>query len=162
MPKIQQMSPSTTRWLPATFGGRLVSWKSVICSIFCKLEISSRYLKESAVSPGPKTSIDLRPPSRKQQGIVVIKPGHAKVFDFIFEFKVAINFEFILEIFVNFEFNFKIFCKFWVYFRAFGQWQNDAVTIAMVLPWLVIIKGSFICFYYSVSNTSSMSFDRQM
>ena len=43
MPKIQQMSLSTTRCLPATFGGRRVSWQSVICSIFCKLEISSRY-----------------------------------------------------------------------------------------------------------------------
>ena len=38
--KIQQMSLATTRCLPATFGGRGVSWKSVICSIF---EISSSY-----------------------------------------------------------------------------------------------------------------------
>ena len=30
-------------------------------------------------------------------------------FEFIFEFKIAINFEFIFEIFVNFEFNFEIF-----------------------------------------------------
>ena len=42
-PKIQQMSLSTMRCLPATFGGRRVSWQSVICSIFCKLQISSRY-----------------------------------------------------------------------------------------------------------------------
>ena len=28
---------------PATFGGRRVSWQRVICLIFCKLEISSRY-----------------------------------------------------------------------------------------------------------------------
>ena len=40
-------------------------------------------------------------------------------FEFIFEFKIAINFEFNFEIFVNFEFNFEIFCKFRVYFRDF-------------------------------------------
>ena len=33
-------------------------------------------------------------------------------FEFIFEFKIAINFEFIFEIFVNFEFNFEIFVNF--------------------------------------------------
>ena len=59
MPKIQQMSLSTTRCLPATFGGRRVSWKSVICSIFCKLEISSRYKRtlknafENVDTPSP-------------------------------------------------------------------------------------------------------------
>ena len=42
-PKIQRMSLSTVRCLPARFWGRAVNWKSVICSIFCKLEISSRY-----------------------------------------------------------------------------------------------------------------------
>ena len=30
-------------------------------------------------------------------------------FEFIFEFKIAINFEFNFEIFVNFEFNFEVF-----------------------------------------------------
>ena len=37
-----------------------------------------------------------------------------KNFEFIFEFKIAINFEFNFEIFVNVEFNFEIFvnCKF--------------------------------------------------
>ena len=45
IPKIQQMSLSTMRCLPATFWGRRINWKSVICSIYCKLEISSRYWK---------------------------------------------------------------------------------------------------------------------
>ena len=39
------MSLSTMCCLPATFWGRRVSWRSVICSIFCKLEISLRYLR---------------------------------------------------------------------------------------------------------------------
>ena len=30
-------------------------------------------------------------------------------FEFIFEFKIALNFEFIFDIFVKFEFNFEIF-----------------------------------------------------
>ena len=30
-------------------------------------------------------------------------------FEFIFEFKIALNFDFIFEIFVNFEFNFEFF-----------------------------------------------------
>ena len=41
------MSLSTMCCLPATFCGRRVRWKSVICSIFCKLEISSRYLERN-------------------------------------------------------------------------------------------------------------------
>ena len=49
--KIQEMSLSTMRCLPATFWGRGVSWKSVICSIFCKLEISSRYCHRRRYTP---------------------------------------------------------------------------------------------------------------
>ena len=40
-------------------------------------------------------------------------------FDFIFEFKIAINLEFIFEIFVNFEFNFEIFVNFEFIFEFF-------------------------------------------
>ena len=40
-------------------------------------------------------------------------------FEFIFEFKIAINFEFIFEIFVNFEFNFEIFVNFEFIFEFF-------------------------------------------
>ena len=40
-------------------------------------------------------------------------------FEFIFEFKIAVNFEFIFEIFVNFEFNFEIFVNFEFIFEFF-------------------------------------------
>ena len=63
MPKIQQMSLSTTRCLPATFGGRRVSWQSVICSIFCKLEISSRYYKGFRNNPSIVTLLACGTPS---------------------------------------------------------------------------------------------------
>ena len=44
-------------------------------------------------------------------------------FEFIFEFKIAINFEFIFEIFVNFEFNFEIFVNFEFIFEFFVNFE---------------------------------------
>ena len=54
-------------------------------------------------------------------------------FEFIFEFKIAINFEFNFEIFVNFEFNFEIFVNF-EFFSSFLSISSffsvpDEVTI---------------------------------
>ena len=52
-------------------------------------------------------------------------------FEFIFEFKIAINFEFIFEIFVNFEFNFEIFVNFefiFEFFVNFGPLGNLECT----------------------------------
>ena len=42
-----------------------------------------------------------------------------KNFEFIFKFKIAINFEFNFEIFVNFELNFEFFVNFEVFFVNF-------------------------------------------
>ena len=44
-------------------------------------------------------------------------------FEFIFEFKIAINFEFIFKIFVNFEFNFEIFVIFEFTFEFFVNFE---------------------------------------
>ena len=47
-----------------------------------------------------------------------------EIFEFIFEFKTAINFEFNFEIFVNFEFIFEFF----VNFEFFCQWQMKSLV----------------------------------
>ena len=57
-------------------------------------------------------------------------------FEFIFEFKIAINFEFIFEIFVNFEFDFEIFVNFEFIFEfilSFSSFLSmaDEVTISI-------------------------------
>ena len=44
-------------------------------------------------------------------------------FEFIFEFKIAINFEFSFEIFVNFKFNFEIFVNFEFNFEFFVNFE---------------------------------------
>ena len=57
-------------------------------------------------------------------------------FEFIFEFKIAINFEFIFEIFVKFEFNFEIFVNFEFIFEFFVNFEflsmADEVTVRLI------------------------------
>ena len=60
-------------------------------------------------------------------------------FEFIFEFKIAINFEFNFEIFVNFEFNFEIFVNFEFIFEFFLSISSflsvaDEVTMLFEIP----------------------------
>ena len=52
-------------------------------------------------------------------------------FEFIFEFKIAINFEFIFEIFVNFEFNFEIFVNFEFICRVFLSMADEVTTLSL-------------------------------
>ena len=58
-------------------------------------------------------------------------------FEFIFEFKIAINFEFNFEIFKNFEFNFENFVNFEFIFKFFLSISSflsvaDEVTITTI------------------------------
>ena len=53
-------------------------------------------------------------------------------FEFIFEFKIAINLEFIFEIFVNFEFNFEFNFEVFLLISSFLS-MADEVTISVIL-----------------------------
>ena len=68
-------------------------------------------------------------------------------FEFVFEFKIAINFEFIFEIFVNFEFNFEIFVNFEFNFEIFVNFEFIFEFILLISSFCQWQMKSLLSFY---------------
>ena len=74
-------------------------------------------------------------------------------FEFIFEFKIAINFEFNFEIFVNFEFIFEFFCQ----FRVFRQWQMKSLLLLHAVAICFLTLSAFAMEAISISAKWSLA-----